>query len=342
MAITAIHSFLVHPLKGAKNPFKVGGTEVTFSGKLYDLLDEVYTRSESECSIPIAFRMSEDGTQTNRCRTIIQDHLKHENLTTGSAIAKRLSENTTKRSSLGLLFLICGNEVGASPYKKLVISRFPVNSAILAEENSEKLSIEFLERVFMRSAHAYKSVLYKDSSIDHGFWKGHAVDRQVNSGDIETSAYWINDFLDSEYATTPKQGTMRLASAFRKATQVTDDLDIKQELTAASILFKNFDGQTLSAESALSSLGLSEKSRNLILSQFKNPSLAKERFTFNATLFSTETPYRSIQLDTGATLMAQTEKFDDLFKRTESDNEDQLVTYSTSGRITSERIEKRR
>ena len=42
----------------------------------------------------------------------------------------------------------------------------------------------------MRSAYAYKAVLYRDSSLAAGFWTGRAVDKQINNAEQQISNYW--------------------------------------------------------------------------------------------------------------------------------------------------------
>ena len=80
------------------------------------------------------------------------------------------------RSGLGLLFLIKGEMNGE---QRLVISRFPADQGVIAEEQQEQLSVEFVERVFMKSAKAYKSAIYSSDAPERGFWDGRAVDLQI-------------------------------------------------------------------------------------------------------------------------------------------------------------------
>jgi hypothetical protein len=80
--------------------------------------------------------------------------LRHTTLVRGRRIAARLQNVTTHRSGLGLLFLITGTEGLES---KIIISRFPADEGILAEANREALTVEFLERIFVKNARAYKA-----------------------------------------------------------------------------------------------------------------------------------------------------------------------------------------
>jgi putative GTP pyrophosphokinase len=62
--------------------------------------------------------------------------------------------STTHRSGLGLLFLVTGEDDGET---KIVVSRFPADSGVLAEEKGKGLTVEFLERIFMKGAKSYKA-----------------------------------------------------------------------------------------------------------------------------------------------------------------------------------------
>ena len=131
MPIQQIHTYLVHPRKGGATRH-INGVAVPLRDRLYELLEGIYSRSEQECDIDIIFRPTDTGVQQNDCRDLICTYLADPSLVNGRAIAERLEAQTDKRSGLGLLFLISGRE---GRDHKIVISRFPTDSAILVEEN---------------------------------------------------------------------------------------------------------------------------------------------------------------------------------------------------------------
>jgi hypothetical protein len=125
-------------------------------------MNTIYSKAESDCDIDIIFRCTPDGKQQNDCRDLLIAYLAAPSLRTGHLIAERLGEMTDNRSALGLLFLIVGREGGEL---KVVISRFPTDSAIYVEEHQQALTVQFLDRVFLRNKHSYKAVLYRDASL---------------------------------------------------------------------------------------------------------------------------------------------------------------------------------
>ncbi|WP_157009826.1 hypothetical protein [Sphingobium sp. YBL2] len=165
-------------------------------GEVFDLLQDVYAKSERECAIDIAFDRADDGTARNDCRTLLLAYARAPSVDTGLSLATRLGSFSTRRSALGLLFLATGM-IGQQ--RKIVIARFAAHSGILADENREALSVQFVERVFLKSVGSYKAVLYQDTVNDQGYWTGKAVDKQINSGEAEVSRYWITEWDCQEF-----------------------------------------------------------------------------------------------------------------------------------------------
>jgi hypothetical protein len=329
-----IFTYLVHPKKGADEPQQVNGSAVRLEGKMFTLLNDVYAKSDKECDIDITFAPTPDGRQQNDCRDLICDYLGHPTLVNGRAIAERLEKHTDRRSGTGLLFLIAGGE---GREHKIVISRFPTDNAIYVDENPHNLSVEFLERVFMKNKASYKAVVYQDGSLRGGFWKGRAIDKQLNSPGGEQSNYWILDFLASEFTVTAAAGTRRLAHALRNATKEAD-LGIKQEIIAAATLANGLAGQRLSINDFGERFGLSPAARNAINSKLKTPRLAQERFVFDFAEFRSVVTFKSVELSNGGMLTAPSPDFDNVFHQEFVDEVHGQVRFTTEGRIVNEKL----
>lgn len=334
MPIQNIHTFLVHPNKGLDEPVAPSGTEVPLEGPVYDLIRGVYAAGDDAHPIDISFNHGPAGEAENACRTLICNYIRTPSVETGRAIAERLGIHTTKRSGLGLLFLARGYE-GVQP--RIVLARFPANNGILAEQGDRALTVQFLERVFMRSAFAYKAVAYQDTSLDREFWSGKAIDRQINSNELDVSRYWIIDFLESDFRTTSAAGTKRLATAMRNAARKAVDLPVKQEIVAAVTLAQGVNGQTMNTEQFVERFGLSEAAREAIVKEMPYRNLIQEQFRFDAVEFARQVPFRSVQLDSGAILTADARTFDQVF---EHENLADGVRFSTTGRVISDKLEK--
>jgi hypothetical protein len=326
----------VHPRKGSAAASQANGTTVTLNGRLFDLINNIYVKSDQECDIGITFAPAPDGKQQNDCRDLIRDYLRNPTLSSGRAIADRLEQHTDRRSGLGLLFLIAGKE-GSN--HKLVISRFPTDTAIYVDENARALTVEFLERVFMKNRASYKAVAYRDGSLQAGFWTGSAIDKQLNSPAGELSNYWIVDFLASEFTVTPAAGTRRLAIALRDAVK-NADLDIKQEIIAAATLATGLAGQRLNINDFGDRFRLSEGAKAAIADRLKTPRMGQERFEFDLTEFRSFVAFKSVELSNGGTLTAPSSNFDDVFRKEFVDEEQRQVRFTTEGRVVNEKLKR--
>lgn len=336
MQLTKIHTYLVRPERGTSDRTKIGGTEVPNEGKLFELLESVYQKSDDECDIDIIFMPAFDGTQQNDCRDLIVDYAARPTLDSGRKIADRLAGVSTHRSGLGLLFLLHGIDGSQA---KLVVSRFPADSGILAEENANDLSVEFLERVFMKSAYSYKAVLFKDAPDGPGFWEARAIDKQINANDTQISQYWIRDFLIADFVTTAEWGTRRLAKALREAISSSKDLDVKQELSAAATLSRSLAGKKISVDAFIDQFGLSEKATATLYASLPASQVSSQTFEFDFTAFKEIIAFRAMELDNGAVLSAEADKFDTVFQKEEVGD---ASRFTTEGRIVNEKLRKTR
>ncbi|MCI0612155.1 hypothetical protein L0244_04115 [bacterium] len=335
MPITHIHSFLVQPGKHLEEQPSISGTTVPLRGKLFQMLQSVYDKADEECDIEIVFRPN-NGQQQNDCRSLFIDYLRTPHLDKGRFIATRLQSVTTHRSGLGLLFIVSGEE---NPVKRIFLARFPADQGVIAEEQQQtRLSIQFIERVFMKSAVAYKSVIFKGESLDSDFWEGKAVDKQINTI-RELSNYWISDFLDCEFKATGAAGTKRLALALKQAIS-TSEAAVRHELISAARLLRNQDGNRVSPAGLSSSLNLSEDSISVLQKALPHPAVFTETFEFETTEFDQHLPYQSVELDNGALLIGDYARFEEIFQKEELEVHDGKIKYSTTGRVVEEQLRK--
>jgi hypothetical protein len=335
MELQTIHCFLVHPAKQEAEQPSIGGALVPKRGNLFHMLKGIFDEAEDECQIEISFNANSDGEQQNDCRDLIIEYLKSQHIDDGRNIALRLQGVTNMKSGLGLLFLMFGQEDG---HKKLVVSRFPANQGILAEEQKDKLTVEFLEKVFMKSATAYKSAVYVGKLTESEFWTGRAVDKQINYQQLAN--YWIRAFLLSELRTTGAAGSRRLALALREAMHCVTDPNVKAEFAAAATLAGSVAGQTLSANEFCGRFGLSKIATDAVTRAFKHETFMAEHFQFDIEEFKQHITFRSIELNNGGMLTAEASKFDNVFKQEKVDQGDNEVRFTTQGKIVDQRLRK--
>jgi hypothetical protein len=338
MQLTTIVSYLVHPGKGLAIDAESPGVLVPLKGNLFDMLAAVYDKSDSECRTPVRFTMAPDGSPTNDARDALLGFINSHTLKVGRKLAHRLRDCTTKKSGLGLMFIMHGAE-GLTT--KVVVSRFPAEEGILAEEDKSNLKVEFIERIFMKNSASYKAALYQGESLDDDFWVGFVVDRQLNESADQIANYWIRDFLASDYKTTSKAGTRRLAIALREATH-SGPVATKQEIVATITLAKGMFGKTVSIVSLMQQLSLSPEAQAAIITHLPDPSLIGDTFVLDREEFLENAPLAMVELHTGGLLLAPADRFDETFQREPLHDASEQYKFTTVGRIVDERLRGRR
>ncbi len=338
MELKTIHCFLVHPSKGEKAQPSIGGTAVAKQGRMFEMLKEIFDRAESDCPTEISFNHDVDGNAQNACRDLLLAYVKSHKVEDGRKVAHRLQAVTTRKSGMGLLFLMLSEQ---SNKTRLVLSRFPADEGISAEENNNSLSLEFLEKVFLKSTTAYKAAVFSGSADLTSVWTGRIVDKQINSPGDLVAHYWIRDFLECALRTTPAAGTKRLALALRSAMQNLSDAGSKSEIAATVTLIGAVTGKTITGEQFCTRFGLSEQATGAVRSAFKDENLMIESFEFDADEFKRHIAFRSIELDNGGVLTAEASKFDEVFTQIPAEGQSGgEIQITTQGRVVDERLRK--
>jgi hypothetical protein len=75
MKIKKIFSFLVPVGKHIDTPQILKGTEVPLNGMLYEMLSDIFNKSDQECNIPVSF-IPKDDKQVNDVRSELIKLLK--------------------------------------------------------------------------------------------------------------------------------------------------------------------------------------------------------------------------------------------------------------------------
>jgi hypothetical protein len=128
-----------------------------------------------------------------------------------------------------------------------------------------------------------------------------------------------------------------LAEAIKDAVRKSP-LEIKQELTAAATLAGNLSGRPVSINTFGDHFHLSQQAREALVREAKTPRAAAEQFEFDLREFRNRIAYKSLELDNGAVLTAESSIFDDVFHKRVVDVADQLMEFSTRGRIRNEKL----
>jgi hypothetical protein len=335
MTITKIFAHLVYPNHRGDVPVPFTASELALDGKLFGMLKEVYDGSPKECNIDIAFRTDD---QSHEVRQLILDFISKKDATSAGRIAHRLAAKTTRRSQLGLFFVIHGQD---NKKDIVLLSRFPTDQAILADDGSGNLSVEFLEKVFVKKWSSYKGAFFIDTVGNSGFWEGRVVDRQINAPTGEASKYWVDDFLDAYFLTTSALGSRRFAAAISDASKGAS-ISAKQELNSLIPFLKQFDNKAVSPSEILDKIGVSDDARDRIARHLPSNTY-DQTFKFSFDSLRNNLTFRTVVLDNGVSLTADSADFQDLVSITPTDaGSDMRVTLSATGKLIGDQLRKAR
>ena len=335
MPLHAIYSFLTYPKKNYQDDPLDPGAEIDVDddNKLTRMLDGIFSNAGRDCVVPVMFT-TEGTEQRNAIRSELLALVENPSLDTAAPLALRLQRSTMGTSGMGLMFICIGEEDGIT---RVVLSRFPADEGVVAERSEVELTIQFVEQVFLKSAHSYKAATYVANGRADELWHGHVVDRQINHGSKSVADYWIVDFLMSEFSTTAAAGTKRLAVALREAAAYSTSARVKQEITSAAHLAANLPRRAMTIAGFCENFNFSEETTQTILSKVRPPRLISERFRFDSEEFSRHLAYKQVELDNGAILTAPADKFEQVFNETTRRNRH---TFSTTGEIVDQRLRK--
>ena len=338
MALESIYSFLTFPKRNSPDDPLAPGTEIPVDegNKLVRMLADLYMRAPQDCHVPIKFR-ADNEDQTNPVRDELITLLATPSVESAAPAALRLQKATGGNSGLGLMFICLGVEGDVT---RLLICRFPADEGVVAERREAELTVQFVEQVFLKSAHSYKAATFHANGRPDQLWTGHIVDRQLNHGSRSVADYWIVAFLEAEETTTPALGTKRLAKTLKKALSETDDGNAKQEITAAAQLAGGIPSRrSLSIAQFCEHFHFSEDTTTLVLKCIDPPRLANDRFRFDPGEFAQHLAYRQVELDNGAVLTAPADRFDQIYERQRRQAGE---TFSTTGEVVDQKLKIRK
>lgn len=335
MPLTAIYSFLTYPKKHSPDDPLAPGAEIIVdaANKLSRMLENIFSSAGSDCVVPIIFVPSEEA-QENPVRSELLALLENPCIESAAPLALRLQRSTSGTSGMGLMFICLGEDQGNT---RVLLSRFPADEGVVAERANEQLTVQFVEQVFLKSAHSYKAATYISDGRADQLWRGNVVDRQINHGSKSVADYWIIDFLTSEFATTSAAGTKRLAIALRDAAAESANYRVKQEITSAVNLATNLPKRAMTISAFCDSFNFSEETKQEIISKVKPQRLVNDQFRFDANEFGRHIAYKQIELDNGAVLTAPAERFGEIFLEEDHNNQSK---FSTTGSIVDQRLRK--
>ena len=335
MKPSEIHCFLVYPHKeNDENPAEIRGTTIKKIGKTWDFLSEIFDKSESECDIGIDFKADADLGQMNAMRTVVVKFGKKPLAERAMELAKLLEAVTPGTAGIGLLFVMYGSQ---GKKRRVVLSRFPADSGLVADDTGSDLTVDFIEKLFLKDRRQYKCALYEaDRDNVEQIWSGMAVDRQDHTDKL-ISNYWIYEFLHSDFSSTSVRGSRALAEGIKKAFNKAESVLVKSQLQAVLTLLPQYNRRRMSAAKLTQMFSVSEETSKALEEGMKRHTYGNV-FSLDIDEFLSVAPNKMVILDSGAIMTAPADRFDKAF--VQHDEDDGSVTFEASGRVVKTQLRK--
>lgn len=324
--------------KGSKDNIRdmIKCTEIDETHDVYIKLLQLVENVKKECDLNIIF-ISEGEEQYNTTRNMLLDVLKTEKIEDGIPLIEWLSLNTDNKSKSGLVFILIGSD---NKDTFIIIARFPAEEGMVINSNQKRIKVKVIDEVFLKNSHRYKMAFFEGESRKGDFWKGLAVDRQINdtvAAIREASEYWINNFLKCSLEMTSRRGSTIIAKTFRSILNSNLENDKKQKIIEAAIGAKALNGKKTSITKLIADLGIEDEIGNEIISRLPSKAAAEQVFHFDIQYFSGVFNLRVKYLNTGAVIIAPNDEFEELFSP-KMVAENGLTRYTTEGITTNETV----
>jgi hypothetical protein len=324
--------------KGSKDNIReqIKCTEIKESHDVYIKLLQLLENVKKECDLNIIFT-SDGEKQNNSTRDMLLSIIETEEIDDGIPLVEWLSLNTDNKSKSGLVFIIIGSD---NKDTFILIARFPAEEGMVINDSQKRIKVKVIDEVFLKNSHRYKMAFFEGESKKGDFWKGLAVDRQINDTAAairEASEYWIKNFLKCTLEMTSKRGSIMVAKSFRQILNSNlEDID-KQRIIEAAIGAKTLNGKKTSISKLITDLGIEDRIGKKIIERLPTRAAAEQVFHFDIQYFTGIFNLRVKYLNTGAVIIAPNDEFEDLFQP-EKVAENGLTRYTTEGITTNETV----
>jgi hypothetical protein len=328
----------VPPLKhlGKESP-KVISKPLDISNTAFKYFTTIFDSAINGCKIEIHFKT--DGEQKNEVRDIIlgllnctqqADKMKYANL-----LSYRLAEMSDNRNGTGLFVILEGKK---SSTTRITLNRFREDEVVTTKLDRDDITVELLKQAFSKKSKYYKLAVYEDVISQRSFWKGFAIDRQRTSLDCkEISDYWIKDFLLSDQAINPVQGTRVLSKVIKSILKKELPLEEKEQIITGILALKHRADQFISIESFCKTY-LSNELTYKLKQEVDDEIFFRSEFQIDADTYKIELGSKVTGLDNGVIVTAPTFVYDK-YVQEEALGEGR-TRVSVEGKIIDKRIDK--
>ena len=215
------------------------GNSVTLDDSLQIYFEEIIekTKKGKGSPSPIVFKNNEGSQQNDvrdQIRKIAFGDLNVKEQTTRE-LAVKLTHFTDERSRRNLLIVLvrkCLGDNDEVESYEVYLYQFGSDKPIqIKNQSNGQIDIEEAIDIFSQKGEHYKTAYFEGNKSKTSFWKGTIVDKQA--GGKEAARYWMNNFLESKYEMTDRQGTRKLVKTLKQTLSGEESIQQKMNLIAS-------------------------------------------------------------------------------------------------------------
>ena len=215
--LVRIHAYQLSPRRTATTPAAVVGGKFPISAAIRNSLDDLFVKSGLASQAEVDFR---PGTGTTIGTHPVRQLLLRFSFggastaaTASQQLSEKLADSMDYRSPPALLMMTClknGN------HRRTIMWAFPQESGFQFRSDTAGARIRLLKDIFSHSSRLRKAALFEGRNRRSGFVPGRIIDHQALAG-RRGADYWVDKFLECQFALSGVMGTRRLAGYMRAA-----------------------------------------------------------------------------------------------------------------------------
>ncbi|MBA2116095.1 hypothetical protein [Bremerella alba] len=216
--LVRIYAYQLSPRRTATSPQAVEGGKFPISSAIRNSLDELFIKSGLAAQAEVDFRLNTGTTIGKHPVRQLLLRFTFGAGTTAAAASRKLSEKLADsmdyRSPPTLLMMTC---LRNSVQRRTIMWAFPQESGFQFRTDTAGARIRLLKDIFSHSSRLRKAAMFEGRSRRSGFASGRIIDHQAFGASGAGADYWVDKFLECQFALSGVMGTRRLASYLRSA-----------------------------------------------------------------------------------------------------------------------------
>ncbi|MCA9178429.1 MAG: hypothetical protein KDB14_28405 [Planctomycetales bacterium] len=216
MNLVRIHAYQLSPRRTADTPLAVVGGKFPISKAIRSSLDDLFVKSGLASQAEVDFRLGDGVTiDSHPVRQLLLDFSfggSKTAVTASQQLSEKFADSMDNRSRPALLMMTC---LENGQQRRTIMWAFPQETGFQFRSNTAGARIRLLKDIFSQSSRLRKAALFEGRRS--GFSSGRIIDHQALGSSGAGADYWVDKFLECQFALSGVMGTRRLAGYLRAA-----------------------------------------------------------------------------------------------------------------------------